>query len=239
MTDINDFSKSFISKISINNIIIDFFNNEIPDEELRDQVISKFTSEGVQNKILGVIENTKNKKRTKKEKSKKNNGSKKPLSAYIYFCKENRSKIKEENPDSDVKEITCILAKEWNKIKNDSEKCAKYLKLASEGKEKYNQEKENVVDKNIKNGGELDYSKKNGKSVIKKARTSYILYCSDMRKIVKEENPELKPKEILTKLGEKWREEKNNHTSVYEKYINMAKLDKERYEKEKNDIERV
>ena len=216
---------------NIYDIIIPLLFEEIPDGVLVKKIVEKITSEEIQNKLIECIGGKKSKK-SKKSSS----GPKKPLSAYIYFCKENRPKVKEENPDSDAKEITCILAKEWNKIKNDSKKCGKYIKLANDDKERYNKEKENF-DSNAVNDSEkkAKAKKSSDKLTIKKARTSYILYCSDMRKVVKEENPELGAKEIVSKIGEQWREEKENNTSVYKKYVKMAELDKERYEKEKNE----
>ena len=216
---------------NINSIIIDIIKRKIDDEELCDKVISKFNSEEVQSKIAGIVagKNSKNSKNAKKS-----SGPKKPLSAYIFYCKENRTKVKEENPDSDAKEITCLLAEGWNKIKNDSKKCGKYIKLANDDKERYNREKENFVSNTANDSDKKVKEKKSSdKLTIKKARTSYILYCSDMRKVVKDENPELGAKEIVRKLGEQWREEKENNTSVYKKYVKMAELDKERYEKEK------
>ena len=213
---------------NINSIIIDIIKRKIDDEELCDKVISKFNSEEVQSKIAGIVEDKNSKK------AKKSSGPKKPLSAYIFYCKENRTKVKEENPDSDAKEITCLLAEGWNKIKNDSKKCSKYIKLANDDKERYNREKENFVSNTANDSDKKVKEKKSSdKLTIKKARTSYILYCSDMRKVVKDENPELGAKEIVRKLGEQWREEKENNTSVYKKYVKMAELDKERYEKEK------
>ena len=44
---------------------------------------------------------------------KKKSGPKRPLSAYLYFCAENRDVIKKEIPSLSAKEITSELGKRW------------------------------------------------------------------------------------------------------------------------------
>jgi hypothetical protein len=47
------------------------------------------------------------------QKKKDPNAPKKPLSAYMFFCAEHRARIKEENPDFKVTQITSELGKAW------------------------------------------------------------------------------------------------------------------------------
>jgi hypothetical protein len=68
---------------------------------------------------------------------------------------------------------------------------------------------------------------------LKKPITGYIHFCNDVRKSVKEENSNLSPKEILSKLGELWQQIKNDGGDEYKKYLKMAEDDKTRYNTEK------
>lgn len=62
-----------------------------------------------------------------------------------------------------------------------------------------------------------------------KAKTSYILYCMDMRQSVKDKNPDMKATEITSKLGKMWNALSDNKKSQYNK---KAEEDKKRYEQE-------
>lgn len=69
-------------------------------------------------------------------------------------------------------------------------------------------------------------------SKIKKPRSSYIFYCQENRQKITEENKNATPKEIMSILGAKWKELSELEK---EKYIEMWKNDKKRYEKEINE----
>lgn len=79
-------------------------------------------------------------KRGKKVKT----GPKKNLTAYIFYCKENRNKIKTQNPDLEPKAITSRLASDWNALEDDGKK--KYHDMAAKDKERYKKEKESMPD---------------------------------------------------------------------------------------------
>jgi hypothetical protein len=70
---------------------------------------------------------------------------------------------------------------------------------------------------------------------LKKPKTAYIHFCNDIRNSVKNDNSNLSPKEILTKLGELWQELKSDGGDEYKKYVRMAEDDKARYQKEKEE----
>jgi hypothetical protein len=86
-------------------------------------------------KIVKTIE----KKSAKKVKDP--NAPKKASSAYIFFGKDERLKIKEENEDMSGADIMKEVASRWNKIKGTS-KAKKYEKLAEKDKERAKKEKE-------------------------------------------------------------------------------------------------
>ena len=68
---------------------------------------------------------------------------------------------------------------------------------------------------------------------LKKPTSAYIHFCNEMRNSVKEDNPELTPKQILSKLGELWQELKKNGGENLQKYIDMASENKKEFEKQK------
>jgi len=71
--------------------------------------------------------------------------------------------------------------------------------------------------------------KKAVKTGPKRALSAYMFFCADARASVKEENPGIGAKEILTKLGEKWRSLSDSQKAPYEA---KAEADKERYASE-------
>ena len=54
-------------------------------------------------------------------------------SSFFYFCNDERSKVKAENPGASVGEIAKLLGKRWETCKNKS----KYEELAKKDKERY------------------------------------------------------------------------------------------------------
>ena len=68
---------------------------------------------------------------------------------------------------------------------------------------------------------------------LKKPISAYIHFCNAMRNSVKEDNPELTPKQILSKLGELWQELKKNGGENLQKYIDMASENKKEFERQK------
>mmetsp|Transcript_20633 Transcript_20633/g.38731 ORF Transcript_20633/g.38731 Transcript_20633/m.38731 type:complete len:244 (-) Transcript_20633:129-860(-) len=81
----------------------------------------------------------------KKKKAKKDpDAPKRALSAYMYFCEEKRSSIKEANPDKSPAEITKILGEEWGKLdkgKGGKKGTKKYDALAAKDKKRYDEER--------------------------------------------------------------------------------------------------
>ena len=66
----------------------------------------------------------------------------------------------------------------------------------------------------------------------KRPKTSYIIFCGAKRDEIKKKNPDMKGKEILSKLGEMW---KALNDKQKKKYVDEANKDKERYEGEMNE----
>jgi len=69
----------------------------------------------------------------------------------------------------------------------------------------------------------------------KKPLNGFFIFCINERTSFKEENTELNPKEITSKLAELWKEHKESNSETYQKYTDLAKKDKERFDKEKEE----
>lgn len=80
--------------------------------------------------------------KTGRKKREPKTGPKRAKSGYLYFCEENRSKIKDEHPEMSAIEVTSELGRRWNLLKEKGEKAIKkYNDLAAEDKARYQSEK--------------------------------------------------------------------------------------------------
>jgi HMG (high mobility group) box len=82
-------------------------------------------------------------KTTKGTKKSKKDGPKRALSAFMYFSKENRSKIQKENPDAGFGELGKLLGEAWSEATASEKK--KYNALAEKDKARYEKEKKALV----------------------------------------------------------------------------------------------
>lgn len=164
-------------------------------------------------------------KRTKKT------GPKRPKSAYIFFCQDKRSEVKESNPTMKATDVTKELGMMWNEIK-ETDEAEQYIELAKGDKNRYNDEVENTPpvstdDEDQKEDGKKKRKKKAKNEGPKKPKSAYIFFCQDKRAEVKVANPDMKPTEITSELGRLWN--KIKETKQAKKYVEMANEDKSRY----------
>ncbi|CAI2379542.1 unnamed protein product [Moneuplotes crassus] len=164
---------------------------------------------------------------------------KKPMTAYFLFMKEQRSVVKESNPDMKVSEISKELGKLWAEL-SDTEK-EKFKNLAAEAKLQYDEDLKAYITehgepskkpRNSKKGAKKG-SKKSSKTADptkpKKPLTPFFLFQNSRRQALKEENPDMAHKDIVRKMGEEW----NQMTESDKKtFINQNKKLKVAYEKE-------
>jgi hypothetical protein len=163
--------------------------------------------------------------------SKKPSGPKKSLTSYIFFCKEHRSVLKEEQPDLSAKDITSELGKLWRNM-SDSDK-EPYTKLALKDKSRYEEEKsssasssssssslpeeespkkdsskkkepKDKVKKEPKDKVKKESSKKKEPKDDKVKKTGYIIFCQKNRQELKDNNKDWNSKQITKELGEMW-----------------------------------
>lgn len=164
------------------------------------------------------------------------NAPKRSKSSYLFFCGDEREKIKAEDPEMSAKDITAELGARWKKLKDNNPKLvAKYEAMAKADKERYCSEKESYVPPQ---GADL-YVEKGKKfkdpNAPKRAKSSYLFFCADNREKVKDENPDITAKEITAELGNRWNilKEDGKRQAEYQKYLDMAEKDKARYAREK------
>lgn len=152
-------------------------------------------------------------KKTNNKKLKDPNAPKKPTSAYIYFCNDKRPVVKKQNPDMKVTEIVSKLGKEWKSI--SKKESAAYHTKAEKDKQRYMKEMESYVPP----AGLVQ--KKESKV---RHRSGYQIFCDEERPKVKKQHPDMKGKEVLSLLGQKWSSLTDKQKT---KYKDMAQTEKE------------
>jgi len=166
----------------------------------------------------------------KKDKKKKAaDAPKGARTAYILFCQEERPKVKEEFPDKDSKDVIRELAKRWNDVKEDEKLLNHYSSLAEADKKRAFKEKEEYVPK------EEEKEEKKEKKKVKRTKTGYQLFCDDERSKVKEDG--FVGRDIMTELGKRWTNIKENDEDMYQEYMEKAVELKENTLKEESEEE--
>jgi hypothetical protein len=167
---------------------------------------------------------------------KKKEGPKRAVSAYLHYCKDNRSDVSAEVKDA--KKIISVLASRWKKL-NDKEK-EPYNEKARLDKERYNREKEchsvgisedsseTVVVQDEKLSEEAPKEKK-AKSTVKKSEKKsvvvklnkgiskgFVLYAEENTEKLKEENEGISRKDLTSLLKSNWDELDEEEREEYE-----------------------
>lgn len=174
--------------LTINNFVKSFLTGE-------DASVEAWTSPANQKLLKSSLSG---KKKTTREEQKKKNRPKKSKSAYLYFCEEDRLRIKETQPDLTSTQITVLLGQRWNELKEDSSRAAElasYEQKATADNERYLKEK---GDKKLKKNQDKP----------KKTKSAYLVFCEQNRPLVKKEMPNLVAKEIISELARRWQAQK-------------------------------
>jgi hypothetical protein len=200
-------------------------------QKLADEDKKRYEEE-MKNYVPKPVDEQEEKEKTKRAKKPKD-APKGAKSGYMFFCADKRPEVKMANPEFGPKEILKELGQLWQNTHADDRES--YEELAKQDKLRYKEEMENYIPN--ANVVEEEKEKKPRKPRAKKpagspknAKTAYMFYCADKRSEVKEENPEMKGKELLTELARRWKEVKD--TAAIRKYERMAKMDKDRYNEE-------
>lgn len=219
----------------------DFLNQAADEEWDHDFMIEAWSEK--EKDIKSLVDSTMPKK-TKKESSPKDpNKPKRGKSAYIFYCGETRSLVKEDLGDVKPQEVMRELGVRWKTLKestkkSDIKKVEKYNEMAASDKVRAADEMDTYIppsDEELaamvkpKRGRATKTARKTGKPV--RGRSAYIFYTKTMREQVKEDNPDVDYKEVTKILSEMWKEVKEDEEE-HEKYKAMAAIDKLRYEEE-------
>ena len=157
---------------------------------------------------------------------------KRPMSAYIIFSKEQRPRIKGENPDAKPAELMSIIGKEWKSL--SEKKKLPYQKQSEKLKALYTEEKKDYRPKSPEDIKALVEAEKEKKKASRKvegvagAKNAWIFFQTDRRAELK---GTVESSEMMAQLAKEWKKIKD--TKKGEKYKKMADLDKARFEREK------
>lgn len=189
---------------NINDFVITFFSQNTDNEYLE----SLWMSPKNQQLLLKTIKKT-------NIKIKDPNKPKRGKSGFLYFCEENREKIKNEHPSISVKEVVSKLGQLWQYLKKtNKEEIKRYEELSVSDRIRYkNQMKEYVP---------LMTRKKDKSPKEKKVRSKRSIlfdnYIKSKKLKTKRQHPELDAQGIITYLTEKWEklpeEKKNRYVTV-------------------------
>ena len=181
------------------------------------------------------------------DKIKDPNKPKRGKSAYIFFCAKKREEAKATlGDDAKATEVTSELGLMWNALKAstksaDKKLLASLVSEAAEDKARYTEEMESYVAPSDEDLATMVSPKKGRKTsdkdpnAPKKGKSAYIFFCADMRPQVKEELGEEGKSLIMSELGKRWKElkEDEGRAAELDRYAKMAANDKARYEEEK------
>lgn len=160
----------------VNNFVINFVTETIKDEKIKENILEEWRLRN--NKLKSAL--------------RKNDSChpKRIVSKYLYFCDDERSKIKAEHPEGiNIKDVTRELGKRWREFLNnpDLERMNKYTELFEADKKRYDE---------AKNANKVTTTPK------KKNTSAYINFCTEMRSN--------QPKINLKELSVEWAKVKSN-----------------------------
>lgn len=167
----------------VNNFVINFLTETIKDD--KENILEEWK-----------LRNNKLKSALRKNDSRH---PKRIVSKYLYFCDDERPKIKAEHPEGiNIKDVTRELGKRWREFLNnpDSERMDKYTELFETDKKRYDEAKNAIKDTTTMQK--------------KKTISAYINFCTEMRLG--------QPKINLKELSVEWAKVKANPIEL-SKYV--------------------
>lgn len=213
---------------NMNDFVLNFLENAGAED-----FIDVWEQDDNQKELKVLLEKLRPRVQRTSKKAKDPNKPKRANSAYLFFCKDQRSVIKEEHPEMNAKEITSELGARWQVVKDDEDAIAEYVAQALEDKKRYNDEKDDYVppepcDDEQPSKGRKKKAKKDGP---KRPKSAYLFFCQEQRPVIKENNPEMSTTDITSQLGVEWQNIKD--TDAVAEYKELAEADKLRFEEEK------
>ena len=159
---------------------------------------------------------------------------KKARSAYTYYLEEAHARIKVSNPDAPFGAVSKQISAEWKSM-SDAQK-HRYEELSRQDKLRFTEEKSEYVPspgygvdgKPLYKQGKHRRAKKD-KSLPKGACSAYIIFCTQMRPVIKGENPNIINTDIMKETGNRWRAMTPQQRQPWE---DLAAQDKARFDQE-------
>ena len=198
---------------------------EVDLQKFTENTLKKIMEES--SEIFSKTEEDMQKLTIKAPKLKKDPNAPKPaVNSYIMYSRDNRSDVKEENPQMKAIDITKKLAEMWRSA--DEELKQEYKEKSEKDKKRYEVELETYEPKEGFQNPKEKKSKtsKKKKSGPSKPLNAYMWFCKDKRDDLK---GKFNNTEILSELGRLW---KNLSEKKKKPYNDKAEQDKERYEEE-------
>jgi len=170
-------------------------------------------------------------KPTAKRKKAEKAGPKRPLSAYMFFCKDSRPGLKEANPELTFGELGKLLGKNWQAMGKTER--TPYDESSKKDKERFESEGGSaaIAAAQGKNTKPKKAAKKGGP---KRPLSAYMYFSQAMRPKLKEEEPDLSFAELGKAIGAKWKSATDDEKSKFNK---MAATDKQRYKDEVSGVD--
>lgn len=168
-------------------------------------VVNFFKTQNVSDNVISSWGDKQNQTRLKKTIKKQKLAHPKGVSSmYIFFCRDERKVILEENPSLPMKEIACIMGPRWKKLKEstkpeDKERMNRYAELYETEQQRYQSDKLKIIPEKEKKDATIN--------------TAYKAFCSEERNAGN--------KSTIVQLNKKWKEVKNDK-EMLEKYKEIA-----------------
>ena len=228
---VNTFMKAFMVKVK-----------DTLDEKAYDAILVLWEGKENQEDLTNTFKRGR-KLGSKTKKLKDKNAPKRAKSAYIYYCSDFRAAAKAElGDDATVGQVGKELGRLWHEAKY-ANKVKKYINLAAQDKERYGKEMDVYVrpsDEELLEQTKSKRKKKSRKSSSKKKnKSAYMFFCSEERSKIKEEFPEMTPREVMRELGRRWKEAKKGDTSKWDEMAKKNKIDAVESSEEENKIDAV
>lgn len=214
---INDYVEHFLCSIVIN-----------PDTD-NNSILSQWKNTDNQYQLNAYIHQNKIKMKKKVD----TNEPKKPDTAFIYFSKEQRERIKKENPEADA-EIIPMIASLWQEVKEDPEKIKKYVDLAKADKLRFDTETNRLKVEKKKEDMRLKLEKRMAKKkeindrkikkAMEKPKSAYFFFIQDEKPLIIQEfgDKEFTKKDVHNELQKRWKTLKTDNIERFEKYNKIA-----------------
>jgi len=161
---------------------------------------------------------------------------KRPATAFILFCNDERPKLQSEHPEMKFGEIGKHLGELWNTCSDKQKK--KYTEKSLKEKERYGNETAEYIkaggdpddlkrrrktDRKEKTGKKTEKKKEKDPDAPKKPKSAYLFFSLEERELLKKEQPSLNFGDVGKLIGERWKRIKPEAKNKYQKMAEEAK----------------